>query len=89
MHEARQRILTNDSGGWGASAIDAFSTALVMQNADVVNEILAYISTIDFTRSYGDQMISLFETTIRYIGGLLAGYDLLKGPLANMVTNVG
>jgi mannosyl-oligosaccharide alpha-1,2-mannosidase len=57
--------------GWGASAVDAFSTALVMQIPQVVNQILDYIPTINFDQT-SDQ-ISLFETTIRYLGGLLAG----------------
>lgn len=55
-------------------AIDAFSTALVMENADVVSEILQYIPTINFNTTADPTItLSLFETTIRYLGGLLAG----------------
>ena len=75
----------DDFGGWGATAIDAFSTALVMGNEEVVNIILNYIPTINFTTSPYE--ISLFETNIRYVGGLLAGYDLLTGPLSYLATN--
>jgi mannosyl-oligosaccharide alpha-1,2-mannosidase len=53
-----------------------------MGDVDVVNEIVSYIPTINFTSSAGT--ISLFETTIRYLGGLLAGYDLLKGPAESL-----
>lgn len=70
------------SNGWGASAIDAFSTALVMGKGTVVNEILGHIPQIDWGASYQDEVVSLFETTIRYVGGLLSGYDLLTGPLS-------
>lgn len=59
--------------GWGASAIDAFSTALIMGKTDVVEQILDYVPTIDFSVSYNDTVVSLFETTIRYLGGLLSG----------------
>jgi mannosyl-oligosaccharide alpha-1,2-mannosidase len=57
--------------GWGASAVDAFSTALVMEKWDVVDQILAYIPKIDFDKTNTE--VSLFETTIRYLGGLVSG----------------
>ncbi|PLN80649.1 mannosyl-oligosaccharide alpha-1,2-mannosidase 1B [Aspergillus taichungensis] len=69
--------------GWGASAVDALSTAIVMGNETIVNEILDFIPTIDFSRT--DDEVSLFETTIRYLGGMLSGYDLLKGPAKGLV----
>ena len=72
-------IMTFLSDGWGASAVDAISTAAIMGNQKVVDQILNYIPTIDFKYS-NETTISLFETTIRYLGGLLAGYDLLSGP---------
>lgn len=69
--------------GWGASAVDALSTAIVMGNETIVNEILDFIPTIDFSRT--DDEVSLFETTIRYLGGMLSGYDLLQGPAKGLV----
>ncbi len=76
------------SNGWGASAVDALSTALVMGQADIVTQITDFIPTIDFTRSVPPITVSLFETTIRYLGGMLAGHDLLTGPLSDMNINV-
>ncbi|KAJ4293782.1 Mannosyl-oligosaccharide alpha-1,2-mannosidase 1B [Collariella sp. IMI 366227] len=70
----------DDRNGWGASAVDAFSTALVMENWEVIDQILEYIPTIDFDKTYDE--VSLFETTIRYLGGLVSAYDLLTGPLS-------
>ncbi|KAI7786060.1 mannosyl-oligosaccharidealpha-mannosidase ic [Diaporthe eres] len=77
----------NDRNGWGASAIDALSTALIQGNTEVVNQILDFVPTIDFSVSFNDTEVSLFETTIRYLGGLLSGYDLLKGPLSTFVND--
>ena len=77
-----------NSNGWGASAIDALSTALVMGNAEIVKQILAYVPDIDWSVSADDQPVSLFETTIRYVAGLLSGYDLLKGPRSDLVDDV-
>ncbi|KKY28024.1 putative glycoside hydrolase family 47 protein [Diplodia seriata] len=71
--------------GWGASAVDALSTALVMKDEQVVNQILEYIPTIDYTTTATE--VSLFETTIRYLAGMLSAYDLLKGPLSDLASN--
>ncbi|SPO02672.1 related to class I alpha-mannosidase 1B [Cephalotrichum gorgonifer] len=68
----------DDRNGWGATAVDALGTAIIMGLDDVVDDILNYIKTIDFSKT--DTEISLFETTIRYLGGMLSAYDLLKGP---------
>jgi len=56
-----------------------------MENAVVVNEILAFVPTIDFSKSAKNEAVSLFETTIRYIAGMLSGYDFLTGPMAGLV----
>ncbi|KAK2612993.1 hypothetical protein QQS21_000922 [Conoideocrella luteorostrata] len=71
----------DDRAAWGVTVVDALSTAIVMNSLKIVQPMLEHISKIDFTTTaeanYG---ISLFETNIRYLGGLLSGYDLLKGP---------
>ena len=54
----------------------------------IVFEILDYIPTIDFQVSYQNESVSLFETTIRYIGGMLSAYDLLTGPFSNLAANM-
>jgi mannosyl-oligosaccharide alpha-1,2-mannosidase len=59
----------NSRNGWGGSAVDAFSTALIMGEKDIINSILNFIPMIDF--SYTTRDVSLFETTIRYMGGML------------------
>lgn len=72
--------------GWGASIVDALSTAIIMRLDDVVFTQLQHIATVDFTTT--NDTVSLFETTIRYLGGLISGYDLLTGPYADMVSGV-
>ncbi len=42
-----------------------------MGNWDVVGKILDYIPNIDFNTTTAE--VSLFETTIRYLGGLVSG----------------
>lgn len=61
-----------------------------MNLADPVNDILKHIRTVDFTKSRTKQTISLFETTIRYLGGMLSGFDLLnEDSRRGLVKNVG
>ncbi|RDA92386.1 hypothetical protein CP533_4718 [Ophiocordyceps camponoti-saundersi (nom. inval.)] len=70
----------DDRNGWGATVVDGLSTAIVMGQTDVVNQMLSQIAKIDFTTTKArNDRISVFETNIRYLGGLLAGYDLLTG----------
>jgi hypothetical protein len=57
-----------------------------MQQKDIVNQIIDYIPTIDYTKTSTE--VSLFETTIRYLGGMVSGYDFLTGPLADLADNV-
>ncbi|KAI9741587.1 MAG: maturation of Asn-linked oligosaccharides protein [Claussenomyces sp. TS43310] len=82
--------------GWGASAVDGLDTAILMGNTEIVETILNWLPTVDWGNT--TESVSLFETTIRYLGGMLSGkseaarallasYDLLKGPCANLTSN--
>lgn len=53
-----------------------------MGERTIVNQIISYIPSINWASTSTE--VSLFETTIRYLGGILAGYDLLTGPLADL-----
>jgi mannosyl-oligosaccharide alpha-1,2-mannosidase len=44
-----------------------------MGNAAVTNTILDFIPTVNFGNPVPGSTVSLFETTIRYLGGMLAG----------------
>lgn len=73
---------------WAVTAIDALTTAIVMEDADVVKQILDYVPKIDFTTTKAKQAsISLFETNIRYLGGLIGSYDLLTGPMKGLCSD--
>jgi mannosyl-oligosaccharide alpha-1,2-mannosidase len=80
----------NSRNGWGATAVDALDTAIIMEQIDIVNQILDFVPTIDFTKTGNgvkkgaSLSVSLFETNIRYIGGMLSSYDLLKGPFKHL-----
>ncbi|KAE9992252.1 hypothetical protein EG327_009630 [Venturia inaequalis] len=80
---------SDSRNGWGLTMVDALDTAIIMGQKDIVKIILDFIPTVNFTKnnSVGPIDTSLFETNIRYLGGLLAAYDLLKGPFNGTVTN--
>ncbi|KAL9090305.1 MAG: hypothetical protein Q9165_005338 [Trypethelium subeluteriae] len=74
------RSYIQDWYGWGVTIVDGIDTAIVMNLTDIVEEQLAYIQTIDFTTTpYGP--VEIFDTNIRYVGGLLSSHDLLKSGL--------
>lgn len=77
---------TNYRNGWGVTAFDALSTAIIMEQADIVNFILDFIPTVNFTRTVTPphSVVSLFETNIRYLGGMISAYDLLTGPFSHL-----
>ncbi|KAI5818729.1 glycoside hydrolase [Pyronema omphalodes] len=75
----------NSRNGWGASIADALSTAILMRQRDVVHDCLQHLSSVDFTKTSTE--VSLFETTIRYLGGLISAYDLLTGPYADLASS--
>jgi mannosyl-oligosaccharide alpha-1,2-mannosidase len=70
--------------GWGASAVDGLDTAIIMGLAGPVATILKHISSIDYSLPAPGESISVFETNIRYLGGMLSAYDLLNGPFASL-----
>ncbi|KHN99039.1 1,2-a-D-mannosidase [Metarhizium album ARSEF 1941] len=75
----------DDRAGWGVTVVDALDTAIIMNSLDIVTPMLDHIAKIDFTTTAkADDSISLFETNIRYLGGLLSAHDLLKGPYQHL-----
>lgn len=66
---------TDPFGGWGASVVDSLSTSFLMGHKDLYDQGVAYSKQIDFTKTSSDT-ISLFETNIRYLAGLISAYEL-------------
>ncbi|CAN8105134.1 unnamed protein product [Discula destructiva] len=65
--------------GWAATLVDALDTLWIMGLRDEFDEAVAAVAGIDFgtTSSGGDSgRVNMFETNIRYLGGLLGAYDL-------------
>ncbi|KAL5522646.1 hypothetical protein ACEPAG_8664 [Sanghuangporus baumii] len=62
--------------GWGATIVDGMPTMFIMGLDDLFNEAVNFSANIDFSRSQVDETVSVFESTIRYIGGLLSSFEL-------------
>lgn len=74
----------DDFGGWGATAIDALSTAIMLENEDAARQILQFIATVDFTVVKGGTSIQMFELVIRHFAGMISAHDLLNGPYSHI-----
>lgn len=61
--------------GWGATLVDTLDTLWIMGLKQDFEIAVAEVEKIDFKTS-ARKDIPLFETVIRYLGGLLAAYDL-------------
>ncbi|KAL1303304.1 hypothetical protein AAFC00_006709 [Neodothiora populina] len=61
--------------GWAATLVDGLDTLWIMGLKEEFEEAVRAVGKIDFTTSPRKD-IPLFETTIRYLGGLLSAYDL-------------
>ncbi|XP_074582519.1 mannosyl-oligosaccharide 1,2-alpha-mannosidase MNS1-like [Curcuma longa] len=64
----------NNFGGLGATLIDSLDTLYIMGLKDEFQKAKEWVATaLDFNKDY---VASVFETTIRVVGGLLSAYDL-------------
>ncbi|KAF2003172.1 glycoside hydrolase family 47 protein [Amniculicola lignicola CBS 123094] len=68
---------SNGFGARGATLVDALDTLVIMGLEKEFQSALSAVKKIDFTTSE-EVSINVFETTIRYLGGLLSAYDLTK-----------
>jgi mannosyl-oligosaccharide alpha-1,2-mannosidase len=69
---------------WGATLVDALDTLWIMGLKDEFAEAVKAVDDIDFTTTMRAD-IPLFETTIRYLGGLLSAYDLSEMKHKNLL----
>ncbi|CAO0795013.1 unnamed protein product [Mucor circinelloides] len=63
----------NPFGGMGATMIDSLSTMLIMDLDQEFEQVLPLVNQLNV---HVNESLSVFETTIRYIGGLLSAYEL-------------
>lgn len=62
-------------GGWGATLVDALDTLWIMGLTREFDKAVKLVADIDFTtNSMGNMRV--FETVIRYLGGLVGAWDL-------------
>ena len=64
--------------GWAATLVDTLDTLWIMGLEEDFTEASLAVGEIDFTTSFRND-IPLFETTIRYLGGLVSAYDISGG----------
>jgi mannosyl-oligosaccharide alpha-1,2-mannosidase len=62
-------------GGWGVTLVDALDSLQLMQLDKEFAVAVAALRKIDFTNA-GTDILNIFETTIRFLGGLLSAYDM-------------
>ncbi|MCJ1445985.1 MAG: phosphatidylinositol-3,5-bisphosphate 5-phosphatase [Stictis urceolatum] len=65
----------NVFGGWAATLVDSLDTLWIMDLKDEFDEAVNATNSIDFSQA-AVETLNVFETTIRYMGGFLAAYDL-------------
>ncbi|RGB24792.1 Glycoside Hydrolase Family 47 protein [Rhizophagus diaphanus] len=64
----------NKFNGWGATIVDALDTMWIMDLKDEFNVSREFVSKLNFTNS--NDGTNVFETIIRYLGGLLSAFEL-------------
>ncbi|WOL18303.1 mannosyl-oligosaccharide 1,2-alpha-mannosidase MNS1 [Canna indica] len=72
--QPRSKSGVNSFGGLGATLVDSLDTLYIMDLKDEFQKAREWVATsLDFNKDY---VASVFETTIRVVGGLLSAYDL-------------
>ncbi|KAK2462665.1 hypothetical protein APHAL10511_005398 [Amanita phalloides] len=66
---------TNKFNAWGVSLIDSLDTMWIMGLKTEFGQAMEHVASMNFTLSRNGY-IPFFETTIRYLGGLLSAYAL-------------
>ena len=72
-------------GGWAASLVDGLDTLWIMGLKEDFEEAVSAIKTIDFSTCAVNEL-NVFETTIRYMGGLLGAYDISDGKYPSLLS---
>lgn len=66
-------------GGWAATLVDSLDTLWIMDLTDEFHDAAAAAAQLDWANTT-ETAANVFETTIRYLGGLLGAYDLSREP---------
>lgn len=73
-------------GGWAATLVDSLDILWIMGLKSDFEAAVKAVGKIDFGRAEG-RTINIFETTIRYLGGFLAAYELSGHKYPGLLTN--
>ncbi|KAK3904682.1 glycosyl hydrolase family 47-domain-containing protein [Staphylotrichum tortipilum] len=65
--------------GWAATLVDSLDTLWIMGLKDEFDDAVEAVKDIDFTTTPYRDDIPVFETIIRYLGGLVGAYDVTGG----------
>ncbi|MCJ1340564.1 hypothetical protein MMC09_005860 [Bachmanniomyces sp. S44760] len=76
---------TTSFGGWAATLVDTLDTLWIMGMYEDLELAIRDAITIDFTTTESD-VVNIFETTIRYLGGFLGAYDLSNAKYPELLT---
>lgn len=61
--------------GWAATLVDSLDTLWIMDLKDEFEDALKALEKVDFSKPNAER-VPVFETTIRYLGGLLGAWDI-------------
>ncbi|EGD84794.2 hypothetical protein H112_08509 [Trichophyton rubrum D6] len=70
--------------GWGATLVDSLDTLWIAGMKEEFEEAVRAVGKIDFKVSRRKD-IPLFETVIRYLGGLIGAYDISDGQYGTLL----
>jgi mannosyl-oligosaccharide alpha-1,2-mannosidase len=72
----------NSRNAWGATIVDGSTTLAVMGLWDELKECINFIvDDLDFSKTGDDGLVDPFETTIRYLGGLVSLVEMADAKL--------
>ena len=71
-------------GGWAATLVDSLDSLWIMGMKEDFELAVAACQQIDFSTTEAKD-INVFETTIRYLGGFLAAYDISGGKYPSLL----
>ncbi|KAH9475723.1 Endoplasmic reticulum mannosyl-oligosaccharide 1,2-alpha-mannosidase [Psilocybe cubensis] len=81
---------SNKFNGWGVTLFDSLDTLWMMGLEDEFSSAVETVKDWKFEEIKPDQFVPFFETTIRYLGGLLSAYALSGNEiLLNLADDVG
>lgn len=64
-----------------ASLVDGLDTLYLMGFRGEFAEARDFVAKIDWSTTHGNELVQVFETVIRYVGGLLSAYELSGDPM--------